>query len=518
MNRFTRAQARRSVFLTAGFRLFSQFCTFASYVVLVRALSEHDFGILNLLYAVIPVISTAASFGIEQTLRRFQPEYLKAGNPGVAHLLLRLASRVRLGSNLLLLGLLWLLWRWVAPWFGLAPYRSEFTVFAVLILLHFQASIVRISLSSHMLQGFAVGFTILLSLTKLLAYAFLAWSGQLTLLAAICTDLAGYTLMYVALRVAHAWYCADTARDTTHTFEPDERRRLLRYAAFNNFNDAGTVLLTSKSDTFFIAALMSTVAVGAYAFYTRLNEMVSLLLPTRQLGEVIQPLFFSVLATEARDKVPRYFTLLLNASFAVQLPLTIYAVAYHSEIVDVVFDGKFRQWSWLLPVVAGFSALNRIAEPVTLVAQQQERAKLIFLSKAFGLYNAAAILILTPLMGLLGVACATGSAQLMKNLFIWWHVRSIARWLNARQAIAMNLIVGGGAILICLGVKQALALPSIAHLLFGGLVCLAAAYLYLRSPAISGADRDLLGSVFSGRERHLLSWIGVRPARTEGAS
>ena len=38
-------------------------------------MSEQDFGIFNLLYAFIPVVSTLASLGLEQVLRRFQPEY-----------------------------------------------------------------------------------------------------------------------------------------------------------------------------------------------------------------------------------------------------------------------------------------------------------------------------------------------------------------------------------------------------------------------------------------------------------
>jgi O-antigen/teichoic acid export membrane protein len=67
-------KARRSIFNTIGYRAISQLATFVGYVVLVRALSEQSFGIYSLLYAFIPVISTAASLGLEQTLRRYQPE------------------------------------------------------------------------------------------------------------------------------------------------------------------------------------------------------------------------------------------------------------------------------------------------------------------------------------------------------------------------------------------------------------------------------------------------------------
>ncbi len=54
--------------------------------------------------------------------------------------------------------------------------------------------------------------------------------------------------------------------------DPEEKRRLFRYGLFNNFNDAGTLMLTTRTDNFFIAAIIDPVAVGVYSFYSRLNR------------------------------------------------------------------------------------------------------------------------------------------------------------------------------------------------------------------------------------------------------
>jgi len=43
-------------------------------------MSKTDFGVFNLLYSFIPLVGTVASLGLEQTLRRFQPEYLRQGS------------------------------------------------------------------------------------------------------------------------------------------------------------------------------------------------------------------------------------------------------------------------------------------------------------------------------------------------------------------------------------------------------------------------------------------------------
>jgi O-antigen/teichoic acid export membrane protein len=513
MKLYSRVSARRSLFHTAFFRTLSQFASLASYVVLVRALTEHSFGILSLLYAIIPVISTAASLGIEHTLRRFQPEYLRARQEQTAAWLFRIAASARFAANIALLGVILLLWDSIAPFFKLEPYRNEFLLFCVLILLHFQASILQISLSSHMLQGYSVGMTVVLAVAKLLAYLILLHFERLTLTNAILADTVGYLFMYAGLRIGHLRYCRLPPSDRAFRIEPGERRRLLRYSIYNNFNDAGTLLLTSKSDNFFLAALMNPVAVGAYSFYVRLNEMTAHLMPTRQFSNVIQPLFFAIPPAEASRRVPRYFTLLANITGAMQMPILAYAIAYHAELVSVVFGGKFLESSWLLPVIVGFATLNRVEGSVTLVAQYEEKASIILLSKISAIYNAAMLLVLIPVAGVYGAALATGSAQLFKNAFIWWHVRDMARWTNLRAVITTSVVIWMPCLAVCFAMKHWLAGSPVLLLIAGAAACGLALLLYLRSPALSLSDREILAAVFHGRESRLLTWLGVIRAR-----
>ena len=63
------------------------------------------------------------------------------------------------------------------------------------------------------------------------------------------------------------------------------------------------------------------------------------------------------------------------------------AFAYHAQIVSVIFGGKFIEYSWLLPIIVGFATLNVIANPVSLVAEYEERPGIILSSKVFAIYN-----------------------------------------------------------------------------------------------------------------------------------
>jgi O-antigen/teichoic acid export membrane protein len=510
MRLYGREKARRSLLNTISYRAISQAATIAGYVVLVRALPEQSFGIFSLLYSFIPVISTVASLGLELTLKRFQPEYLRSGDTTAAAWLLRVVMILRLVSNALILALILLAWDLIAPFFQLSAYRTDFVLFAPVVLLYFQGRILEFALGSHMLHRYAVGSTVLLAVAKLFAYLILTQTHTLTLRSAILSDMVAYGLAYVFMRAAYHSNAAHSRALAGYRPPAAERKRLWRYALFNNFNDAGSILLYVQTDNFFIAALLNPIAVGAYAFYTRINAMVSNLTPIRLFENVLQPLFFAIPREQARERVPRYFTLLLNCSLAVQLPIIAFTTAYHQELVGLLLGGKFHELSWLLPVIVAFGTTsNVLAIPVTSVAQYQERASLILLSQVFAIYQVCCMIVLVPKLGLLGAVLATGSYHLFRNLFVWWNVRGEARWLNFRSVVTCTTLIWGGAVVGCLGLKRVMAAPPLLAMACGVAVCALAGLLYVRSPALSRSDRELLAQLFHGREARLLQRLGL---------
>jgi hypothetical protein len=160
-------------------------------------------------------------------------------------------------------------------------------------------------------------------------------------------------------------------------------------------------------------------------------------------------------------------------------------------------------------LIAGFATINRVQVPVTMVAQYQEKPSIILLSKVFAIYSVAMLLILIPIAGVYGAAIAHGSAQTLKNLFIWWHVRDMARWTNLRVVTMMSLVIWGPWVAVCLALKELVAVPPALHLAVGTILCGLGAVLYARSPVLSLSDREILASVFHGREARVLAWLGV---------
>lgn len=509
---YSRDRARRSFVDSAVLRVVSQASTAIGYIVLVRAMPTDAFGVYSLFSTFIAAIGAVLSLGLEQVLVRYSPEYLRAGNEPAAARLVRLVASGRFAVNVLLLGVILLAWNYLAPFVHVAPYRSAFMIFCVLILLHFQVNVLQLALSSHMLHRFTAGAVIVLSLVKLVGYCWLDWTDGATLEAAILVDIAAYAGAYVVQRIVYHKIALTQNARAPYRFTPAERKRMIRYGLLNNFNDAGGLLLYSTLDNFVIAGFLGTVSVGIYSFYARLRGMVYSALPVPQFQNVINPLFFSIPAASAPYTIPRYFSVLLNLNLLVQWPILAYVTAYHWEIVEVLLGGKFSEHSWLLPLFMAFSILNSVDTPVGLVAQYEEKAGTLLLSKLFALYNVVAMFVLVPYFDVYGAVFASGTAQLLKNAFVWWAVRKRAVWLNVWASLASSLGLWGAAVVVCYGLKALLPIPPLPELLIGGVVCCAIGVVYVRSPVLSESDRSIMAGILGEKAAGLMRRLGLLPA------
>jgi O-antigen/teichoic acid export membrane protein len=505
---YTRGRARRSLIDTVMFRVVSQVMTGLALVVQVRGMSEHDFGVYSLLYTFIPVIGTLLSLGLEQVMQRFQPEYLRAGNKVGAAWLVRVIAGGRLAANILIIIVVLLCWNLIAPLFKITPYRAMFAIFSFLILLQFQSRILQLALGSHMMHRYSVGSMSTLSLVKLVSYSTLYAFHRLTLEAAIFADMAAWALAYISLRLTYNRKCLTPEARGSYTPPPEERKRLFRYGLFNNFNDAGVFLLYSTVDNFFIAAYLDAVSVGIYSFYGRLRQLVVNSVPGKQFENIVQPMFFAIPPEQADRNIPRFFSFLLNMNLFLMWPALAFATAYHHEIVQLVFHSKFIDKSWLLPVLMGFATLNVVADPASLVAQYEEKAHILLLSKMFAVYNILAMFLLVPVLGIYGAAIAGGTAQTFKNFFIWWHSRKRAKWTNAAPALFSSIVLWGAVVGICYALKALIPFSAIFQVAMGVLVFVIGGLIFIRTPALSSSDRDILRSIVPDKATRLMQRVG----------
>ena len=494
---------------TVAFRVIAQGLGLIATICLVRVLSEHDYGIYNLLYSLIALMGMFFSFGIANTLQRFMPEYYNRGEYEIAHRLYKAASIIRLISNVAVLGGILLLWDYLAPLLKLTEYKPYFILFCLIIILHLQRGILETCLESYFLQKYSQGISVFFVVIKGIGYvAALLFSWDMWLILII--DFVAYFITFILLELI---YHKKVHRQggTYPTFPRDERKRLTRFALFYNFNDAGAGLLDANFDNFIIIMYLDPIAVGAYAFCNRVTRTAERILPANYLLQLIRPLFFSGNSMATSKQINQNYQLLLKLIYLCQIPLFCFFLLYSQECITILFGGKFLEYHLILVAVSFISLLNAFQVPVGLVAQLKERVEIFLYSKIFAVYNLAADVVFIHYLGLWGAVLATGSATLGKNIFIWYFVRDNA---NVRGMAPFFLkTVGYWVIVVGIGWLLNHMILSNLIVLVAGTAWLGLAFWFqFRFVHLKKEEQELLSELGleSRKMALLLRWSGLR--------
>jgi O-antigen/teichoic acid export membrane protein len=414
----------RSAKSTVVFKTLSQSLSGVALIVLIRALSENDYGVYNLFYSIIGIVGMIASFGLSNTLQRFIPEYYSKGEFRIAHNLYRMTSLIRLLANVVVLFLLLFLWDYLAPYLKLEAFRNYFCLFAVVIILHMQWGLLDNCLGAFFLQKYTQGYVVLFMAVKAVGYLctiLLNWD----LWHVFIIDLAAYALLFSLLQIVY-YRKIPTDSGIHRVMDGKERKRVFRYAAFYNFNDAGVGMLDQSFDNFIIAAYLNPVAVGAYSLSNRVTKLIERIMPVNYLADVIRPTFFTVGSSKGSRVVTDMFQTMIKAGFIFHLPVFFFLLVHGADVIQFVFTGKFAEYHFVLSAVFFFATLNCFQMPVGLVAQLAEKADIILYSKMFSIYHVVAAILLIKYLGIWGAVLANGTAVLGKNLYIWHFVRNEA--------------------------------------------------------------------------------------------
>jgi len=419
--------AKRSIIAakhTVIFKTLSQIMAIAAMVLLVRILSEHDYGVYNLLYSIISLLGMIASFGLANTLQRYIPEYYSRKEFKVANTLFRISSIIRLLSNVVVLGLGLIFWEQIAPFLKIGDYKSYFILFTVIILLHMQRGLLEICLNSYFLQKYSKGFSSVFVLIKACGYSIALWKNW-DLWHILSIDLIAYVFVFAILQYI---YCKKIPANegSLEKIPKEETKRLKRYAFFYNFNDAGSSLLNANFDNFVIAMYLNPIAVGGYGFCVRISKMIERILPVNYFQEVIRPSFFSMSANVKIKQINSFYQILIKLTYIFQIPVFFFIALLGEEFIKIIFGGKFLSYAFILSGIYLFGVINSFQIPLGLVVQFKEKADIVLYSKMFAAYNLIADIILIKYWGVWGAVIATGTAILAKNLFIWYFVKKEA--------------------------------------------------------------------------------------------
>lgn len=500
------AKAARAQFFL---RPVSQVLTFASFAVLVRLLPEREFGIYSLLLSSLAMFSSLLSLGLGNMVQRYVPEYAKAGEFTRAKRLAHAAMILRQMSILTILAITAIFIPTIIRTYALAGYEYLFIPLVFILMAQFQSRMLTMVLQGLLYQKAALWGQVAFALVKMAAYAtiWLAGGG----LAAVMWAELGANLVMLAILTINYRHRVIPLSGGPSALGKEERKRVAKYALFYNFNDVGVFGLGRDIDNFFLGAMVSPLAVGAYSFAGKLTDFMMRIAPVSFFYSVVQPMFFTLDRENEKEKASILFSVLVKMNFVFIIPFWAIASAIMEPMVRVFFGGKFEEYSTVVIAVMGLQALSAISNPIGLVAQLHEKAHAVLLSKITSLLNLVLNFMLVPHFGIWGVVWATGICTTLRDIIVWMSVREYApifdwfRYSFGTIAIWSCFIFGIRAI------TTKFIGNDIIAILIGGSVGALVAILYLRFSVSYAPERDFLlrNNLIPTKARRLLTSVSA---------
>lgn len=418
---YSKDLAFRAAKVTIVLKTGAQVLGFLVTILLVKILSEQEYGAYNTFISSISVIGSIFSLGIGNTLQRYIPKYIKNEEFILAKKIVHYAFFARFIS-LCIICLFGYIYRMeIATWMNISEYIAAVVPFIFVVILHFQSRLLGSILIACLFQGVNQSAQITLVLTKVVLYMYLSIN-NVDLVAILIADLVAYGFMMIVIILGYVKYIKPL-NGGRKIFDQEERKDILKYAAFNNLNDVGLVSLGRDIDVIFLASMVDVISAGAYAFANRISHTLKQISPVSYFIDIIRPLFFTLDATNEKDKINLYFNLLLKLNYLFELPMMCGLYVMYPYVIEYVFDGKYVEYRLLSTLAFSIVAVTSFGMYVGLVAQLKLRADIIFYSKLFAIINVVGNLILIPMYGVYGAIVSTMISILGKDLFVFYFVK-----------------------------------------------------------------------------------------------
>lgn len=393
-------------------------------IYIVKKLSVEDYGIYNLLYAVIGYLTLLSSMGILNILQRYIPEYSIKKEFSVVKRLVLSSMFIRFVLAVLFIVLIIVLGSSFNRLLKVDNIDYYIKFFSVGILLFLMIQILEVSLGSLLLNKYIlISYFVTTLLRGGLVYYFL--ENEYGILGLLLAETVFYALLTVSLFL---FYYLGFARKNNSPGSNLPLKRLIRYGGLSYFDEVGETILDVKTDFFIISTFLGPAMVGLYAFANKVIEMVSKILPFKLLKSLIRPIFFSRFAENGRqDNLNINFNFLMKVIAWFAFPAFLSIIVLGDKIIIFMFDEKYLSALNILWLMAGFMMINSFQFPLQLVVQAKEKVEITFTSKIFSVYNLVGDLLVVSTFGILGIGLVTCSARLFQNVFVFLRMRKHTR-------------------------------------------------------------------------------------------
>lgn len=406
---------------------------FALSVILVRSLTQEEFGIYRLIGSIILIGTYICSLGLESTFLRFAAEFIAIGYRGRLNKLIRWFMGMRFAAVLIFVSALLVFQKRLSTLFNFPQQMiALLPLVGVILFLQSMNSLWGTAfLSARMDQVTDSINKIAVSLLKLLGFAAVLWMGYGIpgIVGVWATVLFSSVACY-----SYVNYCWLKKEDSWHTNEKNGnsitsyRKRISRFAFFNFFAINVNIFKDISIDNFIIAHYLGVKDIALYGLASILVLFVGNFNPASVLRGVLNPIFVSRYIEKGDSgELVQANTFLLKVIIISTLPLYFLLIILGDKIIGIVYSPDYLSVFSALVYLCCFFFFIGLCYTFNMLMNTLEKNELFLTSGVFSIYNLIMDIILVPRYGINGAAIATGSAGLLQFFFYWfafkWYVK-----------------------------------------------------------------------------------------------
>jgi len=407
---------------------------FAISIILVRGLSQEEYGIYKLFDSILIVGLTLTNLGLDRSFLRYGSELLTNRNYFGLKRLLRSMIQFRVCAAILC-GIAFISFMGpISSLLNIPSSTASLFPIVILILLFLGVNDLfgdvfhRVRMDHVIVSFNQITVKILIVLGFMLA-VFMGKGLFAILLVMLAAETISFILYFFtnkqwSKRVKEKWEIVFKGK----YFENGFIERIKNFTFYYFIISLVNLFRSLMVDNLVISYFLDAKNVAIYALAATLISFAVNLNPASMLRGVFNPIFVSRYTTSNdKEELIWGFTLLTKLIIFATLPAFTFLFLMGDKIIYIIFTKEYLPAVVPLKWLCAFFFISGFHYPFLPLLDTLEKNEVFLIGGFFSIYNLILSIVLVPKIGILGAAFATGSAGVFQLLIIWmltvWYVK-----------------------------------------------------------------------------------------------
>ena len=492
-------------------KIVTQLFSLVTSILVIRQLPIDIYGAFTFAFGLYAFFQLFIYSPLQYVVIRFLPEMRAKGHFSAIRRLIVSSSGIALFSTLILILLMHLFESHIIRWFNIIhfeDYRSAFYLFVVFYSLKLLIEMMMMAFLMHRVTAI---LNILMFASRSILYIVFLKQLDVNLLLRIEYFLSlGYFLSAAILLIKIK---PDHRAETATIDETRYLVRIKRFWLYSIFAELGAGLIGRTSDYYIISAMSGSFQVGLYGFAIKIYEIFYKILPVKEFDSVLRPLFFNRFNQETPDEVIQSF---YNFMVKMMMPIFIFPFIYFlifgQSVIVHVFDPRYIDSYAVTCIILLGIVINGLFYPLNMMIQLKEQVQINLYSRIVVLFSILAGILLMKHYGIIGIAIATLTGDLLKNLIMLVLFRRYVPIVYPGKDLMRYLALTIIPIILFFPITfwyQNLLISTVGSLLFGVVYCI----LTINTISLNEEERQMTDKLLSASkkmtrvQKHLLPII-----------